>query len=130
MVGARLTMSKLQIPPSELEKSLLWRQATLPVRLGDPISETPAVYLASTAAAHLLLQQLNLPPDHLFHMAGELLSPAWTPPPPQVNPLTTLEAWLSAQAQEVLRSYREDHKGTGNLQPGLFKAINTHKAAH
>ncbi|CAI5474166.1 unnamed protein product [Closterium sp. Yama58-4] len=133
LVGAGLMASKLRIPLNELEQSLLWRQATLPARFGglgiiDPISKAPAAYLASTAAAHLLLQQLNLPPEFLLHKAGELLSSTWTPPPPRVNPLSPLEARLPAPAAAVLRSYRENPKGTGNLQLGLSKAINHTRA--
>ncbi|CAI7819137.1 unnamed protein product [Closterium sp. NIES-54] len=128
LVGAALTAAKLRIPTSELEQSLLWRQATLPIRLGglgiiDPISEAPATYIASVTAACSFLQHLNLPPDCLLHRATTLLSHEWSPPP-DTNHLTPLKEGLPAQAEAALEAYRAGSNGTGNLQLCLSKIIN------
>ncbi|CAI7823449.1 unnamed protein product [Closterium sp. NIES-54] len=133
LVGVALTAAKLRIPTSELEQSLLWRQATLPIRLGglgiiDPISEAPATYIASVTAACSLLKHLNLPPGCLLHRATTLLSREWSPPPPDTNHLTPLEEGLPAQAQAVLEAYRAGSNGTGNLQLCLSKIINQQRA--
>ncbi|CAI5997911.1 unnamed protein product [Closterium sp. NIES-65] len=112
LVGSALTAAKLRIPNSELEQSLLWRQATLPIRLGglgiiDPVSVAPAAYIASVTAAHILLQHLNLPPDCLLHRATALLSHDWSPPPPDSSKLSSLEKGLPAQAQMAEDEYEE-----------------------
>ncbi|CAI5479392.1 unnamed protein product [Closterium sp. Yama58-4] len=133
LVGAALSSAKLRVPASELEQSLLWRQATLPVRLGglsiiDPISEAPAAYIASLTAAHHLLQQMNLREEELLGRATTLLSREWTPPPPASNALATLEERLPAEAQQALQTYREGPRGQGNLQLLLSKHINVVRA--
>ncbi|CAI5986651.1 unnamed protein product [Closterium sp. NIES-65] len=93
LVGASLAAAMLRIPTTELERSLLWRQATLPVRLGglgivDPISEAPAAYIASVTAARQLLHQMHLSEVHLLSRATVLLSHDWAPDPPLVNRLS------------------------------------------
>ncbi|CAI7737930.1 unnamed protein product [Closterium sp. NIES-54] len=134
LVGTVLTAAKVRIPTSELEQSFLWRQATLPIRLGglgiiDPKAEAPAAHIASITAAHTLLQHLDLPPDCLLHRAISLLSHDWSPPLPDINPLTALEECLPAPAKAVLTHYRTDNTGTGSLQLSLSKQINVQRAA-
>ncbi|CAI5991539.1 unnamed protein product [Closterium sp. NIES-65] len=120
LLGTALTAAKLRIPTSELEQSLLWRQGTLPIRLGglgviDPIYEAPAAYLASVTAAHILLRQLNLPTDCLLSRASQLLSHEWAPLPPETNPRATMEA-LHQGCPARGRS-REDSAASPSLQP-------------
>ncbi|CAI6005639.1 unnamed protein product [Closterium sp. NIES-65] len=97
LMATALAAAKLRVPSSELERSLLWRQGTLPVRLGglgiiDPTSEAPVAYIASITAAQQLLKQMNLPEGHLLSRAASLLDHGWQPEPPGVNLLTALEA--------------------------------------
>ncbi|CAI5483363.1 unnamed protein product [Closterium sp. Yama58-4] len=134
LVGASLAAAKLRIPTSELDRSLLWRQATLHVRLGglsivDPISESPAAYIASVTAARQLLSQMHLSEVHLLSRAAMLLSHDWSPDPPRVNRVAALESALPVEAQAAMHAYRTGPAGQGNLQVALSRHINTRRAA-
>ncbi|CAI7918048.1 unnamed protein product [Closterium sp. NIES-54] len=131
LLGAALAAAKLHVPISELEQSLLWRQGTLPIRLGglgiiDPSSEAPAAYIASVTAAQQLLRHMNLPEAYLLRRAITLLDHAWSPAVPEVN---QLEAALPAPARAALQAFREKPTGQGNLQLVLSCNINERRAA-
>ncbi|CAI7755402.1 unnamed protein product, partial [Closterium sp. NIES-54] len=116
LLGAALAAAKLRVLTSELEQSLLWRQGTLPVRLGglgiiDPSSEAPAAYIASVTAAQQLLRQMNLPEAYLLCRAITLLDHAWSPTVPEFNQLAPLEAALPAPARTALHAFREKPTG-------------------
>ncbi|CAI5468061.1 unnamed protein product [Closterium sp. Yama58-4] len=76
-----------------------------------------------------MLRQMNLPEAYLLSRAAELLNHEWTPDPPGVNPLTTLEAMLPIAARAALHTYREQPAGKGNLQLTLSRHINETRAA-
>ncbi|CAI5462459.1 unnamed protein product [Closterium sp. Yama58-4] len=133
LLGSALTAAKLRIPTSELERSLLWRQGMLPIRMGglgviDPTSEAPAAYLASVTAALTLLSNLDLLADCLLSRALLLLSHDWTPQPPGTNPRAAVEEGLPTEARATLAQFRWGATGSGNLQLGISKAINQRRA--
>ncbi|CAI5474727.1 unnamed protein product [Closterium sp. Yama58-4] len=86
-------------------------------------------YIASVTAAQQLLRQMNLPETYLQSRAVTRLSHNWTPPPPAMNRLTSLEEDLPADAKVALQAFREGPPGQGNLQLLLSKHINERRAA-
>ncbi|CAI5967348.1 unnamed protein product [Closterium sp. NIES-65] len=80
LLWTALRAAHINVPSKELEQSLVWRQATLPIALGgvgliDPLSEAPAAYLASLRAAQMLLQQMPPSPNHQLSQVASLVSP-------------------------------------------------------
>ncbi|CAI5474228.1 unnamed protein product [Closterium sp. Yama58-4] len=69
LLWTALKAAYLHTPSKELENSLVWSQATLPIALGglgiiDPLSEALAAYLASLQVAQILLQHVSAGPSY------------------------------------------------------------------
>ncbi|CAI7835219.1 unnamed protein product [Closterium sp. NIES-53] len=80
LLRTALRAAHIHVPSKELEQSLVWRQAMLPIALGgvgliDPLSEALAAYLASLKAAQTPLQQMPPSPNHQLWQVAALVSP-------------------------------------------------------
>ncbi|CAI7731528.1 unnamed protein product [Closterium sp. NIES-54] len=110
LLGAALAAAKLRVPISELEQSLLWRQGTLPVRLGglgviDPSSEAPAAYIALVTATQQLLRQMNLPEAYLLKATqghGNRVFPLPSPPESSLPVLADPESYSLCAASPTI----------------------------
>ncbi|CAI5992948.1 unnamed protein product [Closterium sp. NIES-65] len=101
----------MHAPVDELEQSLVWRHATLPVCLGglgliDPLSEAPAAYLASLHAANTLLRHMTLTPDNPLQLVADLVSPMGGAQGAAAGEVTLLDLRnrLPDQAREILKA--------------------------
>ncbi|CAI5980243.1 unnamed protein product [Closterium sp. NIES-65] len=114
LLWTALKAAKIHAPVDELDQSLVWRQATLPVCLGglgliDPLSEAPAAYLASSHAANTLLRHMTLTPDNPLQLVADLVSPMGGVQGAAEGEVTLLDLRnrLPDQAREILKAQHQ-----------------------
>ncbi|CAI7812825.1 unnamed protein product [Closterium sp. NIES-54] len=132
LLRTALSAAAIRWPSHELHQSLLWRQATLPISLGglgniDPISEAPAAFLASTAAATELLASLPLEPTHPLPAVRATLSPDADVTSALGETLRDMEGRLPEEGKQLLSDWRSNPR-PGHLQLALSRAINKARA--